>query len=756
MVKSLLVFILFAAVTLPCGDVSAANGRALSQRGGIDINGDGKAELLVRSADARILAGRLQDGVFQFSPVADPGVNERIVGVLDLNGNGKSDIVFQRLTQGEFGEVRGWHDFDFLFGGVFLRNVKRVWDVQAVGDLDGDGFADLVWRYVVSDTPDTGVSYIWFTNGVAVTQVRKRGAAPLSWQLLGAADINHDGADDLIYVSPDGSIRALMATPARTCANLSAGALPTGFIALAMADMTGFGRGDILIRNITTGENSLISLNATGVVLPTATANPDDPNASCTASASLVMTTLHTLPATDIGWQFYAADDYNGDGIADVVGKKPDGSLAVWLMTRIAAASPLALGLAPIAKVHGVLTPVILANAGTAPAGFAALNSVTPPNTHALSVAKFGTGAGNVASSPAGISCGAACAAAFRQGSSVSLTATPTAGSRFAGWFNSCSGTGGCSVTMSGEKLVSAAFVISLLPQQLTVAVTGTGSGSVSSAPPSINCTYVTSAAGSTVGQPCSAFLPDGTNVTLAASAAADSTFVGWSGPCSGTGTCTVVMDSAKTHTAVFNKTAGYKVVVGILRGVLGGDGTVTSSPAGINCGGSCSATYASGTTVVLTATPATGSRFTGWGGACGGTGVCTLFVNSTFIDPSIPTPMPNVTASFERTTVTMLSVTTAGTGGGTVTSSPTASYCVSIPGQSQICSIGIICGSSCRASYPVGTVVTLSAIPNNNSIFVGWVGACSGTVSCVLTMNTDQTVGATFDLPPQLLRCMQ
>ena len=184
---------------------------------------------------------------------------------------------------------------------------------------------------------------------------------------------------------------------------------------------------------------------------------------------------------------------------------------------------------------------------------------------------------------------------------------------------------------------------------------------------------------------------------------------------------------------------------------MLGGDGTVTSSPAGINCGGSCSATYASGTTVVLTATPATGSRFTGWGGACGGTGVCTLFVNSTFIDPSILTPMPNVTAGFERTIEVVLSVTTAGTGGGTVTSSPTASYCVSIPGQSQICSIGIICGSSCRASYPVGTVVTLSAIPNNNSIFVGWVGACSGTVSCVLTMNTDQTVGATFDLPPQL-----
>jgi hypothetical protein len=54
------------------------------------------------------------------------------------------------------------------------------------------------------------------------------------------------------------------------------------------------------------------------------------------------------------------------------------------------------------------------------------------------------------------------------------------------------------------------------------------------------------------------------------------------------------------------------------------GGGLVSSGPAGLNCGSTCSASYTGGTAVTLSATPAAGSTFTGWGGACGGTGACT------------------------------------------------------------------------------------------------------------------------------------
>jgi hypothetical protein len=59
------------------------------------------------------------------------------------------------------------------------------------------------------------------------------------------------------------------------------------------------------------------------------------------------------------------------------------------------------------------------------------------------------------------------------------------------------------------------------------------------------------------------------------------------------------------------------------------GPGTVTSSPTGINCSTDCSQRYLSGTTVDLTATPKNGARFVGWGGACSGTGTCSVVLNA-------------------------------------------------------------------------------------------------------------------------------
>src|SRR5262249_33144494 len=75
-----------------------------------------------------------------------------------------------------------------------------------------------------------------------------------------------------------------------------------------------------------------------------------------------------------------------------------------------------------------------------------------------LTVARAGTGAGVVTSSPAGINCGTSCSATFSSGTVVTLTASPVAGSSFSGWSGACSGTGPCHVTMSAARSVTGTF----------------------------------------------------------------------------------------------------------------------------------------------------------------------------------------------------------------------------------------------------------------------------------------------------------
>jgi hypothetical protein len=59
------------------------------------------------------------------------------------------------------------------------------------------------------------------------------------------------------------------------------------------------------------------------------------------------------------------------------------------------------------------------------------------------------------------------------------------------------------------------------------------------------------------------------------------------------------------------------------------GNGTVKSTPAGIDCGPVCESSYTGGTSVTLTASPASGWSFQGWSGACTGTGACTVMMNA-------------------------------------------------------------------------------------------------------------------------------
>ncbi len=152
------------------------------------------------------------------------------------------------------------------------------------------------------------------------------------------------------------------------------------------------------------------------------------------------------------------------------------------------------------------------------------------------------------------------------------------------------------------------------------------------------------------------------------------------------------------------------------------GSGSVTSIPAGIDCGATCSAEFAEGSSVTLTASVAVGSEFSGWSGCTSeaeGGKKCLVTIGATNA----------VTATFEPKPKFALSVSKAGTGSGSITSSPA----------------GIDCGATCSAEYEEGAEVTLGASAASGSSFAGWSGACTGTGACKVTIDAAKAVTATF-----------
>ncbi|MEO7028089.1 MAG: Ig-like domain-containing protein [Acidobacteriaceae bacterium] len=269
---------------------------------------------------------------------------------------------------------------------------------------------------------------------------------------------------------------------------------------------------------------------------------------------------------------------------------------------------------ATFSSISGSLSPRTLTAIATDTSGNTATTSISlnvgNGSQFALSVTEAGTGTGAVSSSPTGISCPSTCSANFNSGTAVTLTPAAGTGSTFAGWSGACTGTGSCSVTMSQARAVTATFNHTAVQFALTVTKAGTETGTVKSAPAGISCPST-----------CSANFNSGTVVTLTATAGTGATFAGWSGACSGTGSCSVTMSQARAVTATFNHTAAQLA----LTGTEAGTRAVSSSPAGISCPSTCSANYNSGTVVTLTATAGTGATFAGWSGACTGTGSCSV-----------------------------------------------------------------------------------------------------------------------------------
>ena len=326
-------------------------------------------------------------------------------------------------------------------------------------------------------------------------------------------------------------------------------------------------------------------------------------------------------------------------------------------------------------------------------------------------------GSGSVLSTPEGIDCGSICSATFDAGTHITLTATAAAGYAFAYWSGLCNNAApACIFTTNGDMAVTALFASETSKKyKLTVTKMGKnkGTGTIMSDDLKIDC-----------GETCKNPYFKGTPVFLTAVPDAGVTFTGWSGACTGTGVCRVTMNSAKKVTANFK--GPLKLTVQKQK-VNGGNGTVTSDPAGISCGPDCAGTrafYLLHEAVTLTAQADADSVFVGWSlPKCQGRGTCTVTMDSA----------KTVTAKFKGPqTLTVKKVSVNG-GTGSVTSDPA----------------GIVCGDDCTGTFRYESQAVLTAAPDTDSTLLGWfpAGVCTTTTpdTCTVTMTAAKTVKAKF-----------
>jgi hypothetical protein len=313
------------------------------------------------------------------------------------------------------------------------------------------------------------------------------------------------------------------------------------------------------------------------------------------------------------------------------------------------------------------------------------------------------TGFGSVASDVPGVDCLQSCTSQFAPSTVVQVTATAASTSGFTSWTGCASVQGNvCTVTMSAARTVTATFT----SRRLTVTKTNVGGGSGTVTGPAFSC-----------GQVCFQDFPPNTQVTVTAVPDSDAGFGGWKGCASTSGAggvdCTVTMAAAKTVTATFSK---FTLTV-----TRSGNGTVASAPSGIACPSICSASFAAGQSVTLTATPGAanlGVVFTGCATVQGNT--CTVTMSQARA----------VTATFASFTLT---IKKAGAGSGTITSDTGP----------------ISCTPTCSAPYPAGTTVTLTATPAAGSSLTSFAGCTPGANNtCTVVMTSVKTVTATFQTP--------
>jgi hypothetical protein len=251
-------------------------------------------------------------GTNQPSSAFPPGVEtswQAIAGA-DVNGDGVEDIVWREAGTGQ---IAIWlMTSPSAVGAVtFPANVGAggAWSLAAAADIDGDGYADMIWRNTV-----TGQLLVWYMSSTAtIAGVRDYGVVPLSYELRGARDVHGDGRADLLWFQPsDGQVVVWwMAADGSFTAQFPAAVGPGSWRPYLMGDFDGDGGADIFWRDEANGMTAVWYLGTTFGI----------------AAADFFV----SVPLPE--WTLGSARDIDFDGKADLILYGPaSGNVVRWRM----------------------------------------------------------------------------------------------------------------------------------------------------------------------------------------------------------------------------------------------------------------------------------------------------------------------------------------------------------------------------------------------------------------------------------------
>lgn len=243
---------------------------------------------------------------------------------VSANPNARSDIFWRNYGTGDNGV---WFmEGTSLASFTLTTNIpaNSGWQVQATGDMDGDGDGDVFWRNI-----QTGDNGIWIMNGASlVSAVSLPKITDFNWYVGGIGDFNKDGKNDLFWRNDALGVNGVwfMNGPVFTgSVGLIETLSNTNYKAQAIADFNNDGNPDIFYREYSGGGNLIWLMNGTTRI-----------------------STVVDFPALpDVNYQVRGTGDYNLDGRPDILFRNSTtGQNLVWFLNGISFAGTASLTVA--------------------------------------------------------------------------------------------------------------------------------------------------------------------------------------------------------------------------------------------------------------------------------------------------------------------------------------------------------------------------------------------------------------------------